>query len=844
MSKRIILLSDGTGNSAAKIWRTNVWRTFESLDLTQPDQVAIYDDGVGSSSFKPAAILGGAFGIGLKRNVLSLYKFLCRNYKSAADYEQEGIASPDDEIFAFGFSRGAFTVRVLVGFVLEQGLVRFQTEEQLSQKAKAAYRAYREKKYKTNIGTEIPFRMLRNLFVSASHDETQRPVGQIRFLGLWDTVAAYGLPVEEMTYGISRYVWPLELPNCQLDDRVQRACHALSLDDERTTFHPVLWNETGIAAVRPNADGIRLTSNEVLSQVWFPGVHANVGGGYPDDSLAHVSLNWMLKEASDCRLRFKTAPPADPDAIVALQSRQDSDGRLYDSRNGLGGYYRYGPRNVADLSDLKLSHDPRDRVSIETPKIHESVFTRLKNNAHNYAPLSLPERYEIVTSQTAASPDPKIVSPAALPYESPDQALARYAHQENIVWSFVWRRRIVYFLTVIASLHLAFYPLNSALSASAELETRLRFVSDLIRLVAVVLPSALERWVKVYAGDPASFLIAAGTVAGLIWISSRIKVRITDEMSANWKASLANSSRVRLRRGTLSPFSFGALDKAALAILLFVAAYRPLFWALPSIRELLWPSLHDLLDRATHGFIWALIVATLITLLLPTSAIAKFRTGPRYKQTIRRIKRKYLPAAFAIVLPLIALAFANHSIANIRDGFGQFCEATEAAGVELGVAKKFDIDTGKLCNSTGIFLKNTEKYRLVVDQGSEKWEFAGVPSSTAGMPLAEFLAQRGESSIKGYLRWAIMFAMSPLKRTLDRPWGRVIVRYGSTGNEEEFIDPGNETTTTLRVEILQPKRDGELFIYLNKPTLAFWPQLLDGFNSGIAHITVTRMEKK
>src|SRR5215475_16026253 len=75
MSKRIIVLSDGTGNSAAQVWRTNVWRTFEALDLTGSDQVAFYDDGVGTSSFKPLALLGGAFGIGLKRNVIDIYKF-------------------------------------------------------------------------------------------------------------------------------------------------------------------------------------------------------------------------------------------------------------------------------------------------------------------------------------------------------------------------------------------------------------------------------------------------------------------------------------------------------------------------------------------------------------------------------------------------------------------------------------------------------------------------------------------------------------------------------------------------------------------------------------------------
>ena len=84
LPKKIVVLSDGTGNSSAKVWRTNVWRTFEFLDLTGSDQVAMYDDGVGTSSFLPLAILGGAFGWGLKRNVIELYKFICRNYPQAS----------------------------------------------------------------------------------------------------------------------------------------------------------------------------------------------------------------------------------------------------------------------------------------------------------------------------------------------------------------------------------------------------------------------------------------------------------------------------------------------------------------------------------------------------------------------------------------------------------------------------------------------------------------------------------------------------------------------------------------------------------------------------------------
>jgi uncharacterized protein (DUF2235 family) len=93
--KNIILLSDGTGHAASKVWRTNVWRTFESIDLSQPDQVAFYADGVGTSSFKPLAIIGGMFGHGLRNNVIECYKFICRNYQ------------PGDRIYGFGFSRGA-----------------------------------------------------------------------------------------------------------------------------------------------------------------------------------------------------------------------------------------------------------------------------------------------------------------------------------------------------------------------------------------------------------------------------------------------------------------------------------------------------------------------------------------------------------------------------------------------------------------------------------------------------------------------------------------------------------------------------------------------------------------
>lgn len=205
MPKNIVLLSDGTGNSARKLFKTNVWRLYQALDLSEDGpvapgrrkQVAYYDDGVGTASFKPLALFGGAFGWGTKRNVLDLYTFLCRHFE------------PGDYIYAFGFSRGAFTIRVLTGFIANQGLVQAETETDLRQLAADAFRAYRQDKYKRRTLLTGLFRWLRNLILWLWYKLTRKPIydreknilsPQIRFLGLWDTVAAYGLPIDELTH--------------------------------------------------------------------------------------------------------------------------------------------------------------------------------------------------------------------------------------------------------------------------------------------------------------------------------------------------------------------------------------------------------------------------------------------------------------------------------------------------------------------------------------------------------------------------------------------------------------------------------------------------------------------
>jgi uncharacterized protein (DUF2235 family) len=528
-TKNVVLLSDGTGNAAAKVWRSNVWRLFQTLDLTNSRQVAVYDDGVGTSSFVPLAVLGGAFGWGLKRNVLDLYAFLCRNYEPRAG------------IYAFGFSRGAYTIRILLGLVAHQGLVPYTTEAELQRLARQAYRAYRKARFHSITHVETPLRWLREVVIAALDRVRRRrrydvrdniPAPPIEFVGLWDTVAAYGLPIEEMTRGVSQWIWPLELPDRRLGPKVQRACHALSLDDERTTFHPVLWSEEGEAAPRPEPDGRVLARRERISQVWFAGVHANVGGGYPDDSLAHVSLYWMMEEASHRGLRYKAAPLTDPDALLNTYSGADKDGRLYDSRRGVAGYYRYGPRKIADLCRMKFSRRKHDDVRITLPKIHESALDRTRNGAHAYAPIGFPAEYAVVLRK-----DGEIVPAEQSGYETPAQARVRATLQERI-WDLVWARRIVYFLTLGASFHLALFPILHPGKPADEFSSPYRLVSEAVRMAGAFLPGFLGWWIDAFAMRPAAFALSLASVVGLIYVGVTLGRRINGRMHEMWRTIL------------------------------------------------------------------------------------------------------------------------------------------------------------------------------------------------------------------------------------------------------------------------------------------------------------------
>ena len=703
------------------------------------------------------------------------------------------------------------------------------------------------------------FRKLRNLFVSAKHDKTQRPVDHIAFLGLWDTVAAYGLPVDEMTRGVSRYLWPLELPDRQLNPLVRKACHALSLDDERTTFHPLLWDESPETV----ATGTRGTDSERITQVWFAGVHSNVGGGYPDNSLAHVSLTWILSEAKRRGLTLKEAPGADPDAFKRVCSTQDKDGRIYDLRNGLGGYYRYGPRSVAALSDTRYSDDKRDCVKIAMPKIHESVFARIAVDAHLYAPVGLPPAYEILTY------DEKIVSPDKVGYETSKAARGREKTQEHVVGSSIWRRRIIYFLTVIASVYLLAYPLTSQLAAAAEYTTRLRPLSDVIRMVGMALPGAVtSRWINAYARDPLSFVLHAGLVALLLWLSAGLRSRITDQMRCAWRVSL---SKFDIHgRHAEPPAGTSALQKLICLGLFLIALYPVPGWfgyPVPAAPE----ALQIFIDSITKPYFRFFAIAILITMLLKDSTIAWFRLKDGYKQAIATIKLKIAPGIFAVLFLYGGVALASHYIFNIRDSFGDFCKPDPKASkldlctsAEVGLctqaadgtlpdtctklcAVKTEFDTRNVCTSTKVKVFAAQTYAFEISKKDE-WSFLGAPSGPGGMPLSEFWHHKEPGwwgSAVALAQMAALGAAYPIKRTFDRPFGRVITRYGDTGNTENFIDTRDDPRTVeyLR-ETFKPANDGELYVYLNKPVSGFWSGLFRDVNAGTARVRVVRVPNK
>ncbi|OQW31582.1 MAG: hypothetical protein A4E19_08190 [Nitrospira sp. SG-bin1] len=372
--KNIVLCSDGTGNTAIKARGTNVFKLYEAVDIqghkhdsSLKPQVAFYDDGVGTSRLAPLKVIGGAFGFGFARNVRELYTELVHVYE------------PGDHIYLFGFSRGAYTVRALSGLIQHCGVldVKNISEASVKKRVKRCWKAFRKEAFKRVSDSERH----RNR-ADGSSEQPRRLYeaydASIEFVGVWDTVAAIGMPHEGLRTVIN-WFYPMRFSELTPSRCIKRACHALSIDDDRRTFYPELWNEKEVPAGQ-------------VEQVWFAGVHSNVGGGYVKHGMSLVALDWMMAEAEISakdgydRLRFiKT----DREYV---HTHQDVHDELYDARAGLGVYYRWDPRNVATL--CREHH-------MGLPKIHVSVFERIANCTGCYAPVNLPYQFQAMGTRGA-----------------------------------------------------------------------------------------------------------------------------------------------------------------------------------------------------------------------------------------------------------------------------------------------------------------------------------------------------------------------------------------------------------------------------------------------------------
>jgi uncharacterized protein (DUF2235 family) len=367
MSKNIIICSDGTGNTSIKDRGTNVFKLFEGVDLnghrTDPKlttQIALYDDGVGTESFLPLKLLGGAFGWGLKRNVLKLYTGLVRIY------------DPGDQIYLFGFSRGAFTVRTLAGMVAKCGVLDWRlmsTTDAMRSAVADAYRTYR-KGYRTWLWRTLHTQSLEDVdkgaheAMSGFKTDHRAQDAEIHFIGVWDTVDAVGGPFH-ISDVINTLFHHFKFPDHKLNDKIRCAAHAISIDDARAAFEPLLWEAS---------------SN--LEQVWFAGVHSNVGGGYPKQGMSLVALDWMLQKAVTNGLRVSA------DERLRFWQHSSVDDKLYDSRSGLGVFYEWKPRDMRKLCE-------QQKVG-SLPKIHVSVLERIAHGTDGYAPGTIAPTVDVV----------------------------------------------------------------------------------------------------------------------------------------------------------------------------------------------------------------------------------------------------------------------------------------------------------------------------------------------------------------------------------------------------------------------------------------------------------------
>ena len=324
MSKHIIICLDGTWNDPTE--RTNVYKIFRALggqeEAIADDDVAVGDylirkgqgflafylEGVGAQG-RGEGMLEGALGLGLHKRVLNGFLLASRFYE------------PGDKFWIFGFSRGAWSARCLAGMISKVGLLSRKNTDGWDGLLHAQKLWMQSKKREgENIG---------NAFWSRNDEQP------IFLVGVWDTVGALGIPFFNGVHAIDHAEKHLfDFADCRLSDRVTYGLHAVAIDETRKDFEPTLWEKRKDGSIR---------------QVWFTGVHADVGGGYRQTGLSDIALCWMADEANGLQsnLHFDVNCNDPHPAPDCLQDRHEEC---------LSIVWKLRPQNPRQVSAQELVH--------------------------------------------------------------------------------------------------------------------------------------------------------------------------------------------------------------------------------------------------------------------------------------------------------------------------------------------------------------------------------------------------------------------------------------------------------------------------------------------------------
>lgn len=348
LPRRLVILLDGTWNHPDQKDRgktkpsnvTKLARAIKPIGADGRSQIAYYDDGVGTS-WGLDKWVGGGLGVGLAKNIREAYRFLVYNY------------NPDDEIYLFGFSRGAWTARSLAGFVDRFGILAKSDAFYLQ----AAFQLYERRADAATIAAFLAGRTTRRV--------------RIQFIGVWDTVGSIGLPTK-FFHTVTCHRW--DYHDVSLVPSIRHAVHGLAIDEKRKPFRPTLWTE------EPRED-------QTLEQRWFAGVHSNIGGGYEKDGLANCALHWIVACAIEAGL--------DIDRDFLKPYRPFWGDELRQSYRGVYRLFRPAPREIGTTRSESV-----DR-SVYVRYLDPDGVLQARRNQPQYRPPNL-EAYLTKNKLTAA----------------------------------------------------------------------------------------------------------------------------------------------------------------------------------------------------------------------------------------------------------------------------------------------------------------------------------------------------------------------------------------------------------------------------------------------------------